>query len=296
VDPIRSSPHRVNLHLSFRGIRYDQQPKRAPADGHGQLRARLASTIEARTLTMDLLRWGDIHDQVMAIEGAQSVDERVVVDALVEISSSLYFAQHSGRAIASPGDLRVMDQVLSAVKTVSDALAERFALPAVHMAGTGPVHGRREARAAMATYLWKPLGRLWTAPLAEPASAWAFWATETGNARTWDRQLRYETPATASRVVVDSLDSADKLIGHSTFVEVAHNLEDTGIERVDFSWRCVLEAECSALRGERDATSYPCALGTESSIWLTIPVPTSEREHDTTLDDPYREPGWFLYH
>ena len=214
---------------------------------------------------------GDIRDQVRVIEGAPSVGERRVVDALVEISSSLYFAQHTGRATASRGDLYIMDQVLAAVRAISDALAERFALPAVHMAATSPPHRRRRRRTGTVAHLWKPLGRLWTAPLAEPASAWAFWAMETGNARTWNRQLRYESPATASRVVVDSLESADELIGQSTFVEVAHNLESAGIERVDFSWRCVLEAECSALRGERDAISYPCALGTESSVWLTAP-------------------------
>ena len=239
---------------------------------------------------------GDIRDQVKVIEGAPPVDEPLVVDALVEISSALYDAQHVGRATASRGDLYVMDQVLAAVRTISDTLAERFALPAVHMAAPSPVHGRREPRTGTKVHLlWKPVGRLWTAPLVEPASAWALWAKKTGNARTWDRQLRYESPAAASRVVVDSLESADELIGHTTFVEVADNLEGTGIERVDFSWRCVLEAECSALRGERDATSYPCALGTESSVWLTTPVPTSQSEHVTTLDAPPPEPGWFLY-
>ena len=187
-----------------------------------------------------------------------------------------------------------MDRFVGAVKTVSDAPAERCSAGG-DMAGTGPVHVDENSGLRWHTSSVEAAGQLWTAPLAAPASAWAFWAEGTGNARIWDRQLRYETPATASRVVVDSLDSADKLIGLSTFVEVARNLEVAGIERVDFSWRCVLEAECSALRGERDATSYPCALGTESSIWLTIPVPTSEREHDTTLDDGYREPGWFLY-
>ena len=213
-----------------------------------------------------------------------------------EISSSLYVAQHVGRATASRGDIYVLDQVVAAVRAISDALAERFALPAVHMAATSPLHGRREPRTATITHLlWKPVGRLWTAPLAEPASAWAFWAKKTGNNKTWTRQLRYESPATASRVVVDSLESADILIGRSTFEEVAHNLEGTGIERVDFSWRCVLEAECSALKGERDAISYPCALGTESSIWLTTPVPTSQSEDDTTHDDPRPEPGWFIY-
>ena len=221
---------------------------------------------------------GDIRGQVRIIRDAPSVDERPVVDALVQISSALYAAQHAGRATAGRRDLHVLDQVTSAVGTVSDALAERFALPAVQMARSP---APRAAGNAVATHLWKPLGLLWTAPLAEPASAWALWATETGNARTWERQIRYDTPAAASRVVVDSLETADKLVGRSTFVAVAHNLEHAGIERVDFSWRCVLEAECSALRGEREPTSFPCALGTESSIWFTTPVPASQREYKT---------------
>lgn len=223
---------------------------------------------------VDLLDWGDICEQVRIIRDVPSVNDRRVVDALVEVSSRLYSAQHAGSGTASPGDVHVMDQLLAATRTISGALAERFRLPAVHMAATNPARGR-EPTTAMATHLWKPLGRLWTAPVAEPASAWALWATETGNARPWDRQIRYDTPAPASRVVVDSLESADRLVGQSTFVEVTQTLEDVGIERVDFSWRCVLEAECSALRGERDKTSYPCALGTESSLWLTTPPPAS---------------------
>jgi len=176
-----------------------------------------------------------------------------------------------------------MDQVTSVVSTVSDALAERFALPAVQMAATSPAPAEK-AGIAMATHLWKPLGLRVTAPLVEPASAWALWATETGNAKRWERQIRYDTPTPASRVVVDSLETADKLVGRSTFLAVAHNLAHAGIERVDFSWRCVLEAECAALRGERAATSFPCALGTESSIWLTTPAPASQREYKTTPD------------
>ncbi len=92
-----------------------------------------------------------------------------------------------------------MDRVLAAIRTLSDALAERVALPAVHMAATSQAHSR-EPGIAMITHLWKPLGRLWTAPLAEPASAWAFWAKETGNAKAWDRQIRYEPP-TSRRVL-----------------------------------------------------------------------------------------------
>lgn len=228
--------------------------------------------------TVDVLDWGAICEQVRIIRDVPSVNDRLVVNALVEVSSWLYSAQHAGSGTASPGDVRVMDRLLAAVRTISSGLAERFRLPAVHMAATTPAHGR-EPTTAVATHLWKPLGRLWTAPVAEPASAWALWATETGNARPWDRQIRYDTPAAASRVVVDSLESADELVGQHTFMEVAHSLEAAGVERVDFSWRCVLEAECSALRGERDAIGYPCALGTESSLWLTTPEPASQREY-----------------
>ena len=130
------------------------------------------------------------------INGARSADERVVVDALVEISSSLYVAQHVGRATASRGDIYVLDQVVAAVRAISDALAERFALPAVRMAATSPLHGRREPRTATITHLlWKPVGRLWTAPLAEPASAWVFWAKKTGNNKTW--RLREDVGSSA---------------------------------------------------------------------------------------------------
>ena len=243
---------------------------------------------------MDLLDWGDIREQVRIIGDAQSVNERPVRDALVEISSSLYSAQHTGNGPPSSGDLHVMDQIVTATRTISDALAERFVLPAVHMAASGAAHGQKPSD-AMTTHLWKPLGRLWTAPLSEPASAWALWAKKTGNARVWDRQIRYESPDTASRVVVDSLETADKLVGRSTFVAVAHNLERAGIERVDFSWRCVLEAECSALRGERDDTAFPSALGTESSLWLTRPEPVSELHVNTAPSSSRPEPGWFNY-
>ncbi|MYC84104.1 MAG: hypothetical protein F4X18_01115 [Acidimicrobiia bacterium] len=233
--------------------------------------------------SVGLFGLGDIRGQVRIIRDALSVDERPVVDAFVGISSALYAAQHAGGATASRRDLEVLDQVTSVVSAVSDALAERFALPAVQMAATSPVPAVN-AGIAVATHLWKPLGLVWTAPLVEPASAWALWAAETGNAKGWERQIRYDTPAAASRVVVDSLETADKLVGGSTFLAVAHNLERAGIERVDFSWRCVLEAECAALRGERAATSFPCALGTESSIWLTTPAPASQREYKTTPD------------
>ncbi len=161
------------------------------------------------------------------------------------------------------------------------------------------VNGRvcRQRGAGTAGILfWKPLGRLWTAPLVEPASAWAFWAKQTGNARAWDRQLRYESPPRASRVVVDSLASADELVGQDSFEQTVCNLESDGVSRIDFTWRCVLEAEFSALRRERAATDYPCALGAESSMWLTSPEPMSELpEDDTTRSDPYVGSGWFVY-
>lgn len=261
---------------------------------HRRVRSGWRRLLAEEPSTVDLLDWGDIREQVRIIGDAQSVNERPILEALVGISSSLYSAQLAGGATPSRGDLHVMDQIVAATRTISDALAERFVLLAVHMAATGPAHGPKPSD-AMTTHLWKPLGRLWTAPLSEPASAWTLWAKETGNARAWDRQIRYESPDIASRVVVDSLESADELVGQGTFVAVVHNLERAGIERVDFSWRCVLEAECSALRGERDATAFPSALGTESSLWLTRPEPVSELHVTTAPSSSRPEPGWFNY-
>ena len=245
---------------------------------------------------MDLLCRGHILDQVRVIEGAHSVDDFSVADALVEIASCLYAARHMGWDTPSLGDLDIIDEVLAAISSISDALVERFALPAVYVTRASGHHVNQRRRTGASVQLtWRPADRLWTAPLVEPSSAWAFWDELTTN-RAWTRQLRFESPGRESRVVVESLADSDELIGQNSFRTFARHLQDTGIKRIDFSWRCVLEAECSVLRGERDATSYPCSLGTECSVWLISPVPTSELQEDSTLpDDPDVEPGWFTY-
>ncbi|MYB75603.1 MAG: hypothetical protein F4X83_00580 [Chloroflexi bacterium] len=247
-------------------------------------------------MAADPLCWEELSDHIAVIEEAGSVDDRLLTDALVEISSSIYEAQHMDRGLA-PGtqDGRVLGEVLRAVAAASDVLVERFDLPAVRMAtSAGPQRGELSPATRL---LWKPVGSLWTAPVVEPASAWALWARKTGNARMWDRQLRYESPPRAARVVVDSLANADNLVGNRSFEQTAHGHTLDGVSRIDFTWRCVLEAECSALRGERSPSSYPCALGTESSIWLTSPEPVSEHAQDDTVtrNDPYERSNWFVY-
>lgn len=258
-------------------------------------------------MTENLLDSRHIREQVTVIKGAHSVDERSVIEALVDIAMSLYDARYSGRepgrVEASRGDHDIMDEVLGVVGPLSDAFVERFDLPAVYVTAasrhrrhvrrrrsprrlwlgrtrqeiTASKHHvrRRRRTGTTARFLtWKPVDRLWTAPLLEPSSAWGFWMSQRYNL-AWTRQLRYESPARASRVVVDSLATADEIIAPRSFEEIALQLEDSGISRIDFSWRCVIEAECSVLRAERDGDSFPCSLGTESSVWLTSPEPTS---------------------
>ena len=240
----------------------------------------------------------DIRDQVRVIQGGKSANERRVVDALVGISADLYLIQHTGPPRAGWRDLSVLDEVLATVRSLSSALAERFALPSVHMttvASDPRIRYPRGGSESATRLAWKPVDRLWTAPLVEPASAWPLWAQQTGNDRAWDRQLRYESPSETSRVVVESLATADELVGKNSFEETARHLVASGVSRVDFSWLCVLEAECSALRAERDAASYPCALGTESSVWLTTPEPISELAVTDTARYVHGEPGLFLY-
>ena len=255
---------------------------------------------------MDLLSGGHFPDLIRVIKRAGSVDERPVTDALIEIMSELDAAQHMGKAVVSSrGDLKAIDEIHALVYSISDALAGRFDLPAVHVTLADHHRGRRrrktEKRArstpgpADRLFAWRPVYRLWTAPLVEPASAWAFWMKHYAHL-AWSSQLRYESPARARRVVVDSLAAADELVARNSFEEAAQRLEATGFERVDFSWRCVLEAECSVLLGERKTVDYPCSLGTERSVWLTSPAPTAIIEpDDTAFSSPPTPDGWFEY-
>lgn len=258
---------------------------------------------------MDILSGGGLSGLIKMVKKANSVDERPAADALIGIMGSLYSAQHTGRPMAtSRADLEAIDEILAMCRSLSGALAGRFDLPAVHVTLADPPRGRRRLRRrkereevrsasgqAGGIFTWRPLYRLWTAPLVEPASAWAFWMEDYTNL-LWSRQLRYESPARASRVVVDSLAAADELVGRSTFEETARRLEAAGVERIDFSWRCALEAECSILLGERKAADYPCSLGTESSVWLTSPAPTAGIEADGAPPNrPQAPDGWFIY-
>lgn len=230
---------------------------------------------------MDRLDWPHIRDWIKTIERAQSADELRVVDALNGFVDCLDSMEHSGGIPAARVDRAIMDEALGAVRSMSDALVERTALPAVYMARPPRDHvgksrrklkQRRRAENAWKRMTWKPLDRLWTSPLFEPASAWAFMLAQQVRHVPWDRQLRYESPPPESRVVVDSLATADELIGENSFEEMARRLEGAGIERIDFTWLCVLEAQCSVVRGERGGGSFPCGLWTESSVWLAAPA------------------------
>lgn len=252
---------------------------------------------------MDLLSGGGLPDLIRVIKRAGSVDKRPVTDALIEIMGALDAAQHMGEAaVSSHRDHNAIDEICGLVYSVSDALAGRFDLPAVHVTLADHHRGRRrrktEKRARSAPgpadrlFTWRPIYRLWTAPLVEPASAWAFWMKHYAHLE-WSRQLRYKSPARSKRVVVDSLAAADELVGRNSFEKAAQRLEAAGFERVDFSWRCVLEAECSVLLGERKTVDYPCSLGTERSVWLTSPAPTAIIEPaDTAFRSPQIPDGW----
>lgn len=240
----------------------------------------------------DLLGWSHLRDQVEILMDATSCDAQPAVEALVEIAGCLYAAQHMGTD-PSQGDLTIITEVLDAIETFSHPLAARFSKPAVHMQSK-PRHRAPDQSPLQRS--WKPVAMMWTAPVVEPSSAWALWAVVTGNAQSWIRQVRYESPDHSARIVVDSLASADALVGPGSFNDVLSRAESEGIHRIDFSWRCAIEAECSALRNERTALSFPCGLGTESSVWLVSPPELSEHSLDRTQPRVGQEPaGWFKY-
>ena len=159
---------------------------------------------------MDLLAGGGLPDSISVIERAGSVYERPVTDALIEIMQDLYAAQHLGEAtVSSRKDLDAIGEILTMADSISDELAERFDLPAVHVTLARERCGRRrrtekmvppESGPADRLFTWRTMDRLWTAPLVEPASAWAFWMHKYAHLE-WSRQppVREPRPGFAGR-------------------------------------------------------------------------------------------------
>ncbi len=140
-----------------------------------------------------------------------------------------------------------------------DWAPERFVSPAVDFRAAG---GH-----------WKPLDVLWTTPALDATqSDWSIWMAYNTESPPPQLTVSFDRPPASQVSLIASLADADSIVARSGSVAAAvQSLHERGIRVIDFSWRCVLEAEISAFRGQRSAFSFPCGLGTACSLWLLMP-------------------------
>lgn len=240
----------------------------------------------------DLLHRSHLLDLIEIVHDADSVDDPQVVECLIDISANLYASQHTGPGSPSEGDLDLIGRLIDALASVDEPLAARFDGPTVQLVGAAaqPTDDHRPQRT------WKPERAVWTAPMVGASSAWARWAGRTGNARPWVEQIRYESPPPSERLILSSLAVADEVRADRSIDDLLAEVRRSGRTRIDFSWRCVLEAESSVLLGDRPSGAFPTDLGTESSLWLEPPAGGEVVASPSGVDRPREGPpsGWFV--
>lgn len=145
---------------------------------------------------------------------------------------------------------------------------------------------------------WKPERALWTSPLAgEGHSAWSLRALLYGDGLPHAHNLVLVRPPPERAYLVGELAQADSLLQEhgGTPLAALASLHRDGYAVVDFTWRCVLQAEISVLRGEREQSAFPCGLGVECSMWLDVPAGPVRVLPAQNEAVEARPSGWFRY-
>jgi len=176
-----------------------------------------------------------------------------------------------------------MDRPPIHLSASADWAPDRFVSPAVDFR---PTSGH-----------WKPLDVLWTTPAVDTTqSDWSIWAAHTTEIPPPQLMVSFNRFPASQVSLIASLAQADKIVVRNGSVAAAlKSLHARGTWVIDFSWRCVLEAEISAFRGRRGAFAFPCGLGTACSLWLEMPraVTSVQAPPRSAPDDlPAR---WFTY-
>lgn len=241
-----------------------------------------------------LLHGSHLLDLIKIVDNANSVNEPHVIDALVDISAELYAARLTEPRTPSKGDRDLIARLVAVLASNSRELGERFAGPTVRLVSEVSEFNQRLSQLQS----WKPERVVWTAPVSGDGSAWERWANRTGNARPWSATIQYDTPPPHQRLILTSLEVADELADNQAIGDVLAQMQHSGLVRIDFSWRCVLEAECSVLLGERNSGSFPSDLGTESCLWLETPIDSDVKLMSAftqkSKPDSTHLPGWFI--
>lgn len=246
----------------------------------------------------DLLPSEHLRDQLAVIRC--SLREPHFTLALLELSSWIDgHRRRMGNAL-SVADQALINDVLRELDAANDILAARMSRTACLYSEHRSVLRDRFVvpTGQMSPHSWKPEG-VWTSPLVQQGnSAWSLRAASEGDTKLHPYNLLLAHPEASRVSLLETLADADLLLAsHGGRLELAlESLRADGYAVVDFSWRCVLEAEVSVLRGERYPVAFPCGLGVECSLWLELPsdpIGIVEIAHPSSRGG--QETGWFEY-
>lgn len=227
--------------------------------------------------------------------------EPAATRALVVLSDWLTNRRHD-TSVPAPTDRAALAAIAEAVEQLDGALSGRMNRRPVHFSAAADPNSRRFVSPAVdyrrAGRDWKPLDVLWTAPAVDAVeSDWSIWAAHSGETAAARLREDFDRPVARHVCLLSSLAEADGVVDrYGTVAAALRLLRRGGIQVVDFSWRCVLEAEIAAFRGQRSPVAFPCGLGTACSLWLEVPTETSQtwlrREPSEDAPPPA---GWFTY-
>lgn len=245
-----------------------------------------------------LLPFDFVVEQLSTLRGGR---EPAATRALVVLSDWLTDRRRD-TSVPAPTDSAALAAIAEAVEQLDARLSDRMNRRPVHFYTAADPSSRRFVSPAIdyrrAGRHWKPLDMLWTAPAVDAVeSDWSIWAAYTGEMpAAWLRE-EFDRPVARHVCLLSSLAEADGVVDrHGTVAAALRLLRRGGIRVVDFSWRCVVEAEIAAFRGQRSAVSFPCGLGTACSLWLELPTATAQTRlrREPSKDAP-PPAGWFTY-
>lgn len=249
----------------------------------------------------DLLPREHIEALLDALEGSHGEPQTTLT--LLELSDWISGSRVRGGAGLSASDSDLVARVLSTLDVLGEDLDERLQRPPCLHSDHDTVSATNfvpvDRSATSKPPWWKPQDALWTSPLVdEGGSAWSIRAERYGDARSHVHSLVLTRPPAENAYLVSSLAHADALVrDHESMPLVALAAAgEEGYTVLDFSWRCLLQAEISVLRGERSAWAFPGGLGVECSLWLSIPLgPVQVVELDLRKRSSSAPPDWYAY-
>ncbi len=166
--------------------------------------------------------------------------------------------------------------VLDAVRSRGSELTSRVVSSSVLSSNYStifPDYWELDLVSAKPTVTWKPKRALWSSPaFGTSESTWTMRTKKLSIGVLKEHLVRLHRPPIDKVLTISSLKEAVSL-GKSANEVIAsiNRMRLDGIEAIDFSWECVIEAEVDGLLNEKSSSDFPIGLGTECTLWLVAP-------------------------